>query len=248
MAPIGEEIQARLIISQDQLQTIYFIAGYTVGICLLWSIPFVKEILLPFKIVTVMLHELGHAVAGLMTGAKIKGIEVNPNEGGVTKMVGGNPYITLPAGYIASAVWGGIMIFAGFNVLASKVLAVILAISMLMTLFWAKNWLTRIVSLFPIAIMAFLWWFNNSAYLRYFVLFMGVMSSLYALWDVIDDLVLRKVNESDASQFSKLCCRNKLGPRFWGVLWFLFSLIFIAVAVFAAILAFKDDGLNPPPS
>ncbi|KAJ1564197.1 hypothetical protein HK096_009177 [Nowakowskiella sp. JEL0078] len=125
---IGDEIKSRLYLSQQQLTTLYFIAGYIVGICILWSIPIRVSHSYLVQIVTVMLHELGHALAGLCTGAKILGIEVNPNQGGVTKMRGGNPYITLPAGYISSAVWGGVMVFAGFNLLASKVLAVILAV------------------------------------------------------------------------------------------------------------------------
>ena len=29
------------------------------------------------------------------------------------------------------------------------------------------------------------------------------MSSLYSVWDICDDLILRKVNESDASVFAK---------------------------------------------
>lgn len=36
--------------SQDQLTTIYVIIGYTFGIALLWNLPYVKHILLPFKV------------------------------------------------------------------------------------------------------------------------------------------------------------------------------------------------------
>jgi hypothetical protein len=36
--------------SQDQLITIYIIAGYAASILLLWNIKYLKEILLPFKV------------------------------------------------------------------------------------------------------------------------------------------------------------------------------------------------------
>lgn len=36
---------------------------------------------MPFKIITVALHEFGHASAGCCTGAKVISIEVNPDEG-----------------------------------------------------------------------------------------------------------------------------------------------------------------------
>jgi Peptidase M50B-like len=93
---------------------------------------------------TVALHEFGHASAGVLTGAKIESITLDPDEGGLTKMRGGNPYITLPAGYIGSTFWGALMVFAGFNTLASKIVSVIVGAAMLATLFWAKNWLVSL--------------------------------------------------------------------------------------------------------
>ena len=39
-------------------------------------------------------------------------------------MRGGNPYITLPAGYIGSAFWGSLMVFGGFSTVCSRVAAV----------------------------------------------------------------------------------------------------------------------------
>lgn len=105
-------------------------------------------------------------------------------------MRGGNPYCTLPAGYLGSSFWGGLMIFAGFNVLASrskifncrqtkvqffKVVSIIIGVAMLATLFWAKGWLTRLITVIFIGFTVFLWWFRESIGLRYFVLFFGVM-------------------------------------------------------------------------
>lgn len=62
------------------------------------------------------------------------------------------------------------------------------------------------------------------------------MSSLYCLWDILDDLVFRKAYESDASKFAKLC---GLSSQTWGVIWFLISLIFFVGAILIALVAFK---------
>ncbi|KAL5038457.1 hypothetical protein RTP6_005762 [Batrachochytrium dendrobatidis] len=210
-------VEALLKPSPSQITTMYVMAGYTLGIMILWHIPYLKELLWPFKIMTVALHEFGHASAGVCTGAKVESITLNPDEGGLTKMRGGNPYITLPAGYIGSAFWGSLMIFSGFNTTASKVVAVIIGLIMLATLFWAKNWLTRGITIGLIGVIAILWWFRDAEYLRYFSLFLGVMSACYSLWDIVDDLIKRRVNESDASQFSRLCCGGCLPPQAWYV-------------------------------
>ncbi|KAI9203997.1 peptidase M50B-like-domain-containing protein [Polychytrium aggregatum] len=238
---IGDDILQRLQPSQEQWTTIYFIIGYAVGILFLWNIPYLNYILYPFKIITVALHEFGHASAGWCTGAKIEYINVNPDEGGVTGMRGGNPYITLPAGYIGSCVWGSLMIFAGFNLLASKIGTGLLGVALLLVLVYARNMMTRGITVVFIGFLAFLWWFDNAVALRYVILFMGVMSALYSLWDIVEDLITRKVNESDASKFSQLCCGGCLGPRFWGLIWFVISIIFVAIAVIGGILAFKND-------
>jgi hypothetical protein len=231
----------RLEPSESQWYTIWWIIGYAVGILITWNLPYVKHILWPFKILTVALHEFGHASAGLCTGAKIISITLDPDEGGLTKMRGGNPYVTLPAGYIGSSFWGALMVFAGFDVLGSKIVSAVVGLCLLITLWYARNWLARIITILTIGLIAFLWWLENGKYLRFFVLFLGVMSSLYSLWDIVDDLISRKVNESDASQYSKICCGGAFGSRFWGVLWFFFSVIILALAVTCALLVFKNE-------
>jgi hypothetical protein len=72
--------------------------------------------------------------------------------------------------------------------------------------------------------------------LRYFVLFIGVMNCLYSVWDICDDLIFRKVNESDASAFSKVVGGP---PQFWGVIWLLISIAFFGAGIVVGILAFK---------
>ncbi|RKP10320.1 peptidase M50B-like-domain-containing protein [Thamnocephalis sphaerospora] len=224
--------------NEEQKTTLIIIGVYILAILILWNVPILKTILYPFKLVTVALHEFGHAAAGCCTGAKIEAIEVDPEEGGVTRMRGGSPCCTLPAGYLGSSFFGALMIFAGFDVLASKVVSVIIGICLLATLWWARNWLTRGVTLLFIGLIVVLWLVKDAVGLKYFVLFMGVMSCLYSLWDIVEDLVVRKVNESDATKFAKYtgCCV----PQFWGLVWFLISLVFLAAAVLAGIAVFRD--------
>lgn len=64
------------------------------------------------------------------------------------------------------------------------------------------------------------------------------MSCCYSLWDIIEDLVFRKVNESDATRFAKLfgCCP----AQGCGLIWFIISLVFLALGILAGLVAFKD--------
>jgi hypothetical protein len=136
--------------------------------------------------------------------------------------------------------FGALMVFAGFNILASKIVAGIVLAALLITLIFARNALAALITVLFGALIGVLWWFQNGFYLRYFILFLGTMSCLYSLWDIIDDLVRRRVNESDASKYARLCCGGCMPPRAWGVIWFFISLVFLAAGIIAALVVFKE--------
>ncbi|CAG8588900.1 2123_t:CDS:2 [Paraglomus occultum] len=234
-----ETISQRLEPNDTQRATLYVIGAYFIGILILWNLPYIKHILYPFKLLVVGLHEFSHATAGCCTGARIEAIEIEPNEGGVTRMRGGVQCCTLPAGYLGSSLIGALLIFCGFDILASKIAAILLGLCLIAVLFWARNWLTRGITVFFIGLIVVLWIVKDSAGLKYFVLFVGVMSCFYSVWDIMDDLVMRKVNESDASKFAQMCgcCPSQV----WGFIWLIISILFLLASVVAGILAFKQD-------
>ncbi|GAA5796190.1 peptidase M50B-like-domain-containing protein [Helicostylum pulchrum] len=237
---VTENAVNRLTPTEDQKIILIIIGVYTAAIMILWNMPIAKIVLSPFKLLTVGLHEFSHAFVGCLTCAKIESIEIDPDEGGVTRMRGGIQMLTLPAGYLGSSLIGAILVMCGFNIMASKIASIFLGVCLLFTLWWAKNWLTRGIGILFIGVMIFLWWLAHGAGLKYFVLFVGVMSCLYCLWDILDDLVFRKVNESDASRFAKLC-GSCMSSRVWGAFWFVISLIFFIAGILIGLVAFKED-------
>lgn len=68
------------------------------------------------------------------------------------------------------------MVFGGFNILASKVLAVIIMVALVGVFFLSKGWLARLIPVLFAAILVVLWVFVPEG-LRYFVLFTGFVSS-----------------------------------------------------------------------
>ncbi|KAJ1833298.1 hypothetical protein LPJ63_002854 [Coemansia sp. RSA 2711] len=232
-----DEVVHALTPTKQQRIILIVIGAYVLGILVLWNIPYINLLLLPFKLVTVALHEFSHAAAGLCTGAKIKAITIDPDEGGLTRMSGGKWCCVMPAGYLGSAFLGALMVFAGFDVLASKIVSVIIGVCLLATLFWAKNWLTRVITVLFVGLIVGLWFTPHGAGLRYIVLFMGVMSSLYSLWDIVDDTLKRKVNESDATKFAQ---KTHCSSRCCGFIWLLISLAFLVGAILLGLAFLKD--------
>jgi len=65
---------------------------------------------------------------------------------GATRMSGGIPLITLPAGYLGSSFLGACMIACGFDTNASKVATLVLAGIFVLALFWARRQLLSVYS------------------------------------------------------------------------------------------------------
>ncbi|KAF9239684.1 peptidase M50B-like-domain-containing protein [Melanogaster broomeanus] len=222
-------------------RTTLIVAGcYVVVIAILWHIPLLSWIIYPFKLLTVGFHEMSHAIAGILTCATIHSVELDPDEGGETRMSGGIHWITLPAGYLGSSLIGACLIACGFDTNASKVASLVLAVFFLFTLWWArKNLLTWALIIGMSGLIVLFWFVAEGAALRYFILFIGVMSDLYVLWDVIDDTVARKVNNSDASAFARIC--GCFPSQVWGVIWLIIAFAFFAAGVLVGIVAFKES-------
>ena len=103
-------------------------------------------------------------------------------------MSGGIPWITLPAGYLGSSLIGAALIACGFDINASKVACLVLAVFFIFTLWWARrNLLTWVLVLGMSALIVAFWFIRGGIALRYLILFIGVMSCMYVLWDVIGE-------------------------------------------------------------
>ncbi|KAF7311596.1 hypothetical protein MKEN_01062400 [Mycena kentingensis (nom. inval.)] len=234
------DIQDTLRPNETQRNTLIVAGVYIIVIAILWHMPVLNKIIYPFKLLTVGFHEFSHAFMGVLTCATIHSIELDPDEGGATMMSGGIQWLTLPAGYLGSSLIGAALIACGFDTRASKVAVLVVAVFFLFTLWWArKNWLTWLLILGMAGLIVLFWLVGDSVALRYLVLFIGVMSCLYAIWDIVDDTIARKVNSSDASAFAKIC--GCCPSRVWGVLWLLVAFAFFIAGILVGLAAFKES-------
>jgi hypothetical protein len=85
-------------------------------------------------------------------------------------MRGGKQFLTLPAGYLGSSLIGGLLIFTGFNIVASKVASIVLGVCFLLTLWWArKDWLTIVTILMAVGLLVGFWFIEHGEALRFMV-------------------------------------------------------------------------------
>jgi hypothetical protein len=122
------------------------------------------------QMLVIAFHEFGHAITACCTGGRVESISLDPHEGGVTHMRGGKQFLTLPAGYLGSSLIGALLIFAGFNIVASKVASIVLGVCFLLTLWWArKDWLTIVTILVAVGLLVAFWFIEHGEALRFMV-------------------------------------------------------------------------------
>ncbi|XP_047315571.1 uncharacterized protein LOC124919383 [Impatiens glandulifera] len=219
---------------RDQTAFLITIGIFFLVILLLWR----TFVLTPFKLITVFLHEVSHAIACKLTCGHVEGIQVHADEGGVTQTRGGIYWLILPAGYLGSSFWGMVFILSSTNLLTTRIAAGCFAIALLIVLFVAKNWTLRGLCIGFIVFLAVIWLlqeYTKVKILRYIILFIGVMNSLFSIYDIYDDLISRRVNSSDAEKFAELCPCPCNGVA-WGVIWGMISLIFLSIAIYLGLV------------
>eukprot|EP00591_Stephanopyxis_turris_P010793 CAMPEP_0195507416 /NCGR_PEP_ID=MMETSP0794_2-20130614/874_1 /TAXON_ID=515487 /ORGANISM="Stephanopyxis turris, Strain CCMP 815" /LENGTH=194 /DNA_ID=CAMNT_0040634093 /DNA_START=351 /DNA_END=932 /DNA_ORIENTATION=- len=191
----------------------------------------------PMKLIAVFVHEMSHATACWMTCGSVKAIEVYNNEGGVTKFVGGNRCIIIPAGYLGGAFWGGVFVALSGDRITSTVIAGVLVASLLISLCFSPNKVMVLLSLFFASITGifiFLDWYVFDPLLQFVTLYYGVFIGTFSVYDVYDDLITRTVEGSDAHACHQLipCCL----PRCVGVQFAIVALFFQAGGVYLALV------------
>ena len=201
--------------TREQLRTGLFIAITALILILFWDSPAVW----PLKILVVLFHELGHALAAVLTGGTVLSIGLSPDQGGVTHTSGGWRFAILNAGYLGSLLFGVALLAAGRSPKQARVGVGALSLVLLgATLFWVRPLLSFGFGAAMAFTAASLWLaLRAKADLVQLVLRgLGVFSVLYALWDIRSDVFGGTAGVSDASM---LAASTWIPPMFWGGLW-----------------------------
>uniref|UniRef100_A0A803NDS9 Uncharacterized protein n=1 Tax=Chenopodium quinoa TaxID=63459 RepID=A0A803NDS9_CHEQI len=115
---------------------------------------------------------------------------------------------------LGSSFWGMLLVLASTNLLTARIAAGCLGVALIVVLFIAKNWTLRGLCIGFIVFLAVIWILQEKTdihILRYVILFIGVMNSLFSVYDIYDDLISRRVNSSDAEKFAEVCPCHAMG-------------------------------------
>ena len=202
----------------------------------LWVVPLLRLALLPLIYYNTHIHELCHALAGELSGGDVDFIHVFADGSGVTRTLGGSAVLLATAGYVGSAIVGGMLIFGSRTVTSAKrmlwIAAGFLAISMV---FFVRGELVGVLTgigwTFTLGAMAY--WLKGDANI-FAVQFLGVqqcLTSVYAFLALIKVSSLPGNQPSDAANMEKI---THVPAMVWAVLWLLIALAAIGFGIRSA--------------
>ncbi|MBN1501225.1 MAG: M50 family metallopeptidase [Spirochaetes bacterium] len=173
--------------------------------------------LFPVKLFVVLLHEISHGIAAVITGGGISSISVTLDEGGMCYTYGGSQFLILSAGYLGSMLWGGLILLLSSRYNFDRQLAGIIGVLLFITgIIYVSNFTGKIFTLGFSALLIFSGYKAPDMFNDIILKIFGLTSMLYALIDILSDAVFRTSPESDASRLGELYFGNSI---FWGLLW-----------------------------
>lgn len=203
------------------------LAVYFVALWLLWPTLLVA----PLRLLVVLFHEIGHGLAAVATGGRVREIAVTSREAGWCDCPGGNAFVTLSAGYLGSVAWGaGLVAAATAGARTARlVLAAVGAMLVAVALLYVRTLFTLLLAAgFGAALLL------ASRSLRprgvaWTLAVIGLTSCLYAPLDLRSDVLQRPGSPSDAAALAGV---TGIPALVWGLVW-------VAIALAAAVWAVR---------
>ncbi len=196
-----------------------------VALCACLAIALVfwdSRILLPLKLLVVMMHETGHALASLLVGGSVQKVTIAGNQSGQCLSFlppGWFPKIIVySAGYLGSALAGALLILATFRFRARRwVLSALCVWLAIMAVFYAGDGFTFVFCIATALVLGLAAKFLPPEAVDLLNLFLAAFVALYALFDLRDDLWNSAARgHSDAALLASL---TFVPAIVWAALW-----------------------------
>ena len=194
----------------------------------------------PIKLFVVMLHELSHGLMAELFGGDIINIQIDYRIGGYCRYTVPDSFVArimiASGGYLGSLIWGALILLGAVYTDKDRVITLAIGLVLLfLSWFVIKTGepfgiaMTVGFALFMILSARFL----SDNFHDYFLKFIGMMSCLYVIIDIKDDLILRSGVGSDADAIAGMTGIPSVAI---GVIWLLLS---AAVIYFTIKIGYK---------
>ena len=113
---------------------------FAFALLVVWQLPWLNWLVYPFRLFGTFVHELSHGLAAIVTGGEFQRFSVQPDLSGLAWSAGGIRVIVSSAGYIGSAIFGGVLIALHARGLSARTLLLVMGAAFaLLCLLFVRN-------------------------------------------------------------------------------------------------------------
>ncbi len=204
---------------------------------ILWRLPMFGLLFYPFRLFNTFVHELSHGLAAIATGGAFRRFVVNPDLTGTAWSAGGMQWIVTSAGYLGSAVFGGLLtILSSRNFSTRKVLLGMGIILGLLCLMFVRNAFGIVAGLAVAGVMCLAgqrlsrWWADG------LLLLLAVQMMLNSI-DSLFDLTTLATAAPNVLTDAQIMARTTGVPAvIWAALW---SVVALAILAGSLLVAYR---------
>jgi hypothetical protein len=206
-----------------------------------------SRLFLPLKLLVVMMHETGHALATLLVGGTVQKVTVAVNQSGACLSYlppsWGAKVLVYSAGYLGSALAGGALILATFRFRASRsVLGALCLWLLIMAAFYAGDAFTLVFCVATALALGLGAKLLPVSAVDLVNLFLAAFSSLYVIFNLREGLwnpIAR--GHSDAALLASL---TFVPAIVWAVIWTLLALFLLSLFAWRSVRVAKAQGFS----
>lgn len=204
-----------------------------------WKMPYASVFLYPFKLFVTTIHEACHALMARLTGGNVQMISIAPDESGLTLSAGGIRPLISSAGYLGTAVFGGLLIWWGKRPADARfILQSIGTVILALTVFYGGGGIFSFVSMLLIG-AGILWVARkaNDTACHMFLLMLAVQTTLSAVLD-IQTLFLASVMGVEHSDARNMESITGVPAIVWSILW---GAIALCILIFSLWVSYRPQ-------
>jgi len=226
------------VLEKESSLSIRRLAGLAVAVAILWLFWDTRYVY-PLRILLTFFHETSHGLAAVLTGGRIDKITIQADGSGLCYTLGGWRWVILPAGYLGSMLWGCLLLILACRSRHHRFVSMGLGAGLLiLTLCYVRSRFGFGMGLAVGAALASVGLWLPEQFNEAMLVFIGMASCLYSLFDVRTLMKLGRSVPNDAAMFSKEIL--PLPPVVWATIWGLIALGALGLALRVALGGTED--------
>ncbi|MFL5806978.1 MAG: M50 family metallopeptidase [Roseiflexaceae bacterium] len=219
---------------------VLLIVGLGLLSVLLWQVPIVNWLFIPFRVLNTFIHELCHIVAARVTGGKFQRFRLRLTGGGFTPVLGGTTCLVASAGYLGAALFGGLLILLTAANIPSRTALLGLGVLVgLLCFLFVGNCFGVAVSLVLAGVLYLAGWYLDEPTAATVLLFLATQMILASFKSLSIQLQISRQaragqNPSDAEIMEDV---TAIPAVIWALLW---CAVAIGILLWSVTVAYRD--------